>query len=48
MGIKKAHKIITEINDKISSWDNYANQVNVKSELRDSIKGTLLFMDEDI
>lgn len=47
MGIKKAPKIITEINAKISSWNDYAEEVNVKPELRDSIRETLLNMDEN-
>ncbi len=44
MNIKKADKIITEINEKVSSWNNYAEETKVKTELRDSIKKTLLNM----
>lgn len=47
MGIKKSPKMITEINAKISSWNDYAEEVNVKPELRDSIRETLLNMDEN-
>jgi len=42
MNIKKAEKIITQVNEKVSAWNNYAEEVNVKSELRDSIKNTLI------
>ena len=42
INVKKAEKIITEISDKVSSWNNYAEEVNVKSELRDAIKSTLI------
>ena len=42
MNIKKANKIITDINEKVSSWNDYAEETNVKPELRDSIKSTLL------
>ena len=42
MNIKKAAKIITEINTKVQDWDTYADQVNVNTELRNSIRRTLL------
>jgi serine/threonine-protein kinase HipA len=42
MNIKKADKIITEINEKVSYWNNYAEETKVNSKLRDSIKKTLL------
>ncbi|MGR3179494.1 MAG: type II toxin-antitoxin system HipA family toxin [Candidatus Anammoxibacter sp.] len=42
MNIKKANKIIIDINEKVSSWNDYAEETNVKPELRDSIKSTLL------
>lgn len=42
MNIKKSDKIIAEINDTVALWNNYAEAVKVKPELRDSIKTTLL------
>lgn len=42
MNIKKPEKIISEINNKIQNWNSYADQVNVNIKLRDSIKETLL------
>ncbi len=44
MNIKKSDKIITEINEKVSLWNNYAEETKVNAELRDSIKKTLLNM----
>jgi serine/threonine-protein kinase HipA len=44
MNIKKADKIITEINEKISSWNNYAEETRIKPNLRDLIKKTQLNM----
>lgn len=42
MNIKKAEKIVDEINSVVQDWKTYADKVNVNPELRDSIKGTLL------
>jgi serine/threonine-protein kinase HipA len=42
MNIKKADKIINEVNTVIQDWDSYANKVSVNNKLRDSIKDTLL------
>ena len=42
MNIKKPEKIISEINTKVQHWNNYADEVNINRELRDSIKKTLL------
>ena len=42
MNIKKAEKIISEINSKVQNWNNYATEVSVDPKLRDAIKGTLL------
>jgi serine/threonine-protein kinase HipA len=39
---KKAASIIEEINNIVSQWKKYANEVNVQSELRDTIAKTLL------
>lgn len=42
MNIKKADKIITEINEKVLSWNDYADDIKVNPKLRDSIKTTLI------
>jgi len=42
MSIKKPKIIISEINEKIQHWNDYANKVSVNIKLRDAIKGTLL------
>ncbi|MRT92918.1 type II toxin-antitoxin system HipA family toxin [Ancylomarina sp. 16SWW S1-10-2] len=42
MNIKKADKIISQINETVSNWNTYADCVNMKPELRNSIKETLL------
>ncbi|MDM8160217.1 type II toxin-antitoxin system HipA family toxin [Labilibaculum sp. K2S] len=42
MNIKKAEKIIFEVNSKVQNWNNYADEVSVDPKLRDAIKGTLL------
>lgn len=42
MSIKKADRIITGINEKVSRWNNYAEETKVKSGLRDSINKSLL------
>ncbi len=42
MNIKKSVNIISEINAKVQDWNSYAEEVNVNTKLRDSIKGTLL------
>lgn len=39
--IKKADKIIDDINVIVSSWNNYAEEVKVNPKLRDSINSTL-------
>lgn len=39
---KKASEIISDINDKVSNWKKYANNVNVEPKLRDEIANTLL------
>lgn len=44
MNIKKAEYIITDISKKVAAWDDYANQVNVKEELKIAIKSTLISM----
>jgi len=46
MNIKKPVNIIAEINTKIQNWNSYADEVNVSTKLRDSIKGTLLNFEE--
>lgn len=42
MNIKKADKIISEINTKVSHWNTYAKNTGVKPKLRNAIKATLL------
>ncbi len=42
MNIKKSETIISEINNKVQHWNNYADEVSVTTKLRDSIKKTLL------
>lgn len=42
MNIKKAEKTITEVNEKVTLWNNYAEEVKVNSALRDSINETLI------
>jgi len=41
MNIKKAEKIIIDISEIISSWNNYAEETKVKPKLRDTINKTL-------
>jgi serine/threonine-protein kinase HipA len=42
MNIKKPKTIISEINTKVQHWNNYADDVNVNTKLRNSIQETLL------
>jgi len=44
MGIKKAGKIINQISEKVSSWNNYAEEMKVQPALRDAINSTLIRM----
>lgn len=44
MNIKKADYIITEINQVVSHWNAFAEDVNAKPELRDSISKNLELM----
>ena len=46
MNIKKSENIISQINNKVQHWNNYADEVNVNTELRNSIKGTLLNLEK--
>jgi serine/threonine-protein kinase HipA len=39
---KKSTNIIDEINDTVNQWNKFANDVNVMSELRDTIAKTML------
>lgn len=41
MNIKKAKAIITDINEKISNWKHYAEEVKVAAKKRDAIAETL-------
>lgn len=42
IGNKKSEEIIEEIDNTISNWKTFANDVNVSAELRDSIAKTLV------
>lgn len=42
MNVKKPNIIISEINEKVQNWSDYAEQVKVDTKLKDSIKATLL------
>jgi serine/threonine-protein kinase HipA len=42
MNIKKADKIITQVNDVVKSWPLFAEETRVKAELRDAIGKTLI------
>lgn len=42
MNIKKAESIISEINNTVQKWNNYADEVKVDAKLRDRINETLL------
>ena len=44
MSIKKAGMIISQISEKISSWNSYAEEMKVQRELRDAINSTLIKM----
>ncbi|WNH09960.1 type II toxin-antitoxin system HipA family toxin [Thalassobellus suaedae] len=44
MNIKKADNIITQINQVVSNWNAYAEDVNAKPELRDNIANNLLLL----
>lgn len=44
MNIKKADKIISEINNKVSHWDTYAKDVSVNKKQRNHIKSSLLHL----
>jgi serine/threonine-protein kinase HipA len=39
---KKASELIDEINDKVHNWKKFADEVSVKTDLRDDIAKTLL------
>lgn len=39
---KKASEIIDEINDTVNQWEEYANNVNLETKLRDEIAKTIL------
>jgi len=44
INIKKAEKIVLEINEKVNSWNTYAEETKVKPALRDAINATLIRM----
>jgi serine/threonine-protein kinase HipA len=41
MNIKKADKIVSQISDVVSRWDEYANRVGVEKKLQMAIQRTL-------
>jgi serine/threonine-protein kinase HipA len=44
MNIKKADTIIKQVNAVVSKWNDFAAQINVKSDLRDAVGKTLLLL----
>jgi serine/threonine-protein kinase HipA len=42
MNIKKAENIIDEVNRKVNSWNNYAEETGVHPKLRHAIDKTLI------
>ena len=42
MNIKRAGHIITQINEVVKNWQNFAEETRVKPELRDAINETLI------
>lgn len=44
MNIKKADTIITQVNDVVSRWNDFADQTNVKADLRDAVGKTLILL----
>ncbi len=44
MNIKKADKIIKQMNAIVSRWNDFADQTNVQSDLRDAVAKTLLLL----
>ena len=46
MNIKNANEIIDQIDQVISRWKDYANDQKVDPELRDTIQGTFVRMND--
>jgi serine/threonine-protein kinase HipA len=44
MNIKKADTIIKQVNAVVSRWNDFAAQTNVKADLRDAVRKTLLIL----
>jgi hypothetical protein len=42
MNIKKADKIVNRINEIVRRWPEFAEEIRVKSDLRDAINKTLI------
>jgi serine/threonine-protein kinase HipA len=42
MNIKKADQIVTQINEVVNNWPNYAEETKVNRDLRDAISKTLI------
>ncbi|MEX2589401.1 MAG: type II toxin-antitoxin system HipA family toxin [Chitinophagales bacterium] len=44
MNIKKAKQVIDQINEVVKNWNTYAEEIKVKTELRDAIEKTLVHL----
>jgi serine/threonine-protein kinase HipA len=44
MNIKKADKIVSQIADVVSRWDEYAKRVGVEKKLQMAIQRTLILL----
>jgi serine/threonine-protein kinase HipA len=48
MNIKKAAKIITQINEVVNNWPKYAEETKVNPVLRDAINKTLIHLNNSL
>jgi len=48
MSIKKAEKIITEINNHIKQWKKFADEAHVEKKLKDAIAATLINLEDAV
>jgi serine/threonine-protein kinase HipA len=44
MNIKKADAIIDQVHAAVKKWNEFADETNVKKELKEAISNTLLFL----
>ena len=44
MNVKKAPKILDEINNIVSEWNSYAEKFSVHSDLKEAINKTLVLI----